>query len=152
MLRPVIGPAPMGPVLSLPGILLSSVLVFFNADGFAQNKGFGHLFMRTFQDGTQRLTRDTHLFGGLFLIHSFQISQSDGFEFIGGQFDAFEFTHRDAARLEIGRGSPATDLSFYLRSWHGLFLAYATNCVDCFLYSFIIRFQWLELFGSLPAL
>lgn len=89
--------------------------------------------MRPLQDISQRLPRDTHLFSGLFLIQPFEIGQAHGFQFVLFQLNGFEQIHRHALRLEMRGVQAVTDLSLFLGSWHGAFMAYAKNNVHCFL-------------------
>lgn len=97
-------------------------------------------------DPSERLARYPHLFGGLLLIEPFEIGQPDGFQFIGGQFYRFEHPQRNAPRFKIGHRRAVADPSFYGRSWHGLFIAYAINDGNSY-FCFFLVFSTVGPFG-----
>lgn len=89
--------------------------------------------MRPFQDVSQCLPRDTHLFGSLFLIQPFKVGQANRLQLVLCQLDGFELLHRHAAlRLEMRGVQAVLDLSSDLWSWHGVFVAYARNHIHSF--------------------
>jgi hypothetical protein len=90
-------------------------------------QGFGYLFVRSGDNQPERLARNAHLFRSLFLVEFLVISQPDGFQFIGGQFDRFKHSQWNSLRLEVSYRRAMADPAFFLRSWHGLLIAYANN-------------------------
>jgi hypothetical protein len=100
------------------GIQLKSLRWTHEPYCLAIDKGISHFGVRRFDDAPKRRPRNTHAFGGFFLVEPFQVRQSQCFNFIRFQDDLYRVREVIPIRLEISSFRQPPYPSSKTGSWH----------------------------------
>lgn len=90
-----------------------------DAEGLAVQQDVGRFAVGGLENAAECGSRDAQELGRLLLMKTFEIGQTDGFEFVQGHDDFVEPVAGDAGRLEKGGGGPAGDAAGAEGTGHG---------------------------------